>query len=214
MQVGLLSDIHGSLHALQRVWDALARQGFAECPLLNAGDTVGYGPDPQGCIDFLRARPQIISVQGNYDRNVARFPEREADYRRKWGRARPDKFEAIRRDSGLISADTREWLLALPRERELDLGGVLLLLTHYAPQSKEGLGLWTSTARLAFLAAQTPAAAVVCGHTHSPFARTAGGTLFVNPGTVGLARSGPACYALLTLDPHAPPRATLHQVPL
>jgi len=214
MQVGLMSDIHGSLEALQRVWDALDRLGLTGGPVLNAGDTVGYGSDPQGCIDFLRARPAIFTVQGNYDRNVARFPEREAEYRRKWGRTRPAKFEAIQRDSGLITPDARDWLLALPRERELDLDGNQLLLTHYAPGVKEGLGRWTSAGRLAYHAAQTQARVVVCGHTHSPFARTAGGTLFVNPGTVARAVSHQPAYAVLTLDAHAAPEVLLRQVTL
>ncbi len=212
MLMGLISDIHGSLDALRRVWDALAQRGLTESVVLNAGDNVGYGDDPQGCIDFLRAHPNILTVQGNYDRNVARFPEREEEYRKKWGRTRPAKFEAIKRDSALISLDARAWLLALPREHTLDLGGVTLLLTHYAPQSKEGLGLWTSTARLALLAAQTPATVVVCGHTHSPFARTAGGTLFVNPGTVGRAFSSTPAYAVLSLNSLSAPDALLTQV--
>ncbi len=214
MQVGLISDIHGSLEALQRVWEELARFKLTDGLVLNAGDNVGYGDDPQGCIDFLRAHPNILTVQGNYDRNVARFPKREAEYRRKWGRARPAKLDAIQRDSGLITPDARDWLLALPRERELDLDGTQLLLTHYAPGVKEGLGRWTSAGRLAYHAAQTQARVVVCGHTHSPFARTAGGTLFVNPGTVGRTLPSQPAYAVLTLDAHAAPSALLRQVTL
>ena len=209
MQVGLVSDIHGNLDALRLVWETLSRHGLADGPVLNAGDNVGYGDDPQGCLDFLRAHPNILTVQGNYDRNVARFPEREDEYRKKWGRARPAKFDAIRRDSQMISAESRDWLLALPRELDLDLNGVKVLLTHYAPDVKEGLGRWTSPLRLAHHAAQTSARVVVCGHTHSPFARTAGGVLFVNPGTVGRALSNNPAYAILTLDPPAPPDALL-----
>lgn len=214
MRVGLISDIHGDLRALRRVWEDLARLGLADSVVLNAGDNVGYGDDPQGCIDFLRARPNIMTVQGNYDRNIARFPEREDEYRKKWGRVRPAKFEAIKRDSKSISPDARDWLLALPRERELDCGGAKLLLTHYAPGVKEGLGRWTSPTRLAWLAAQTPARVVVCGHTHSPFVRTAGGTLFVNPGTVGRSLSHNPAYAILTLEPHTAPEVLLRQANL
>ncbi len=214
MQVGLISDIHGDLQALQRVWAEFTRLGLTNGLVLNAGDNVGYGDDPQGCIDFLRARPNIITVQGNYDRNVARFPQREAEYRKKWGRARPAKFEAIQRDSKTISPDARDWLLALPREREMDCGGMTLLLTHYAPGIKEGLGRWTPPARLTVLAAQTSARVVVCGHTHSPFARTAGGALFVNPGTVGRSLSHNPGYAVLTLALGTIPDVLLRQAHL
>lgn len=212
MQVGLISDIHGSFSALQRVWDALKQHNLTNGPILNAGDNVGYGDQPQECIDFLRAHANILTVQGNYDRHVARFPEREDEYRRKWARARPDKFSAIQRDSRRITADARDWLLALPRERELELGGISILLTHYSPVSKEGVGRWTHSFRLAQLAAKTSAQVVVCGHTHSAFAREANGTLFVNPGSVGRGWGSRPSYAILTLRPPSAPSAVCAQV--
>ena len=76
MQVGVFSDVHGNWAALQAVWEALSRQGLTEGPVLNAGDNVGYGEDPEACAAFLRATPNIVCVQGNYDKNVAHFPEK------------------------------------------------------------------------------------------------------------------------------------------
>ena len=79
--------------------------------------------------------------------------------------------------------------------------GVRVLLTHYAPGSKEGLGRWTPASRLAELAGQTDARVVVCGHTHSPFVREAGGVLFVNPGSAGPRRfTLPISIAELIVD--------------
>jgi len=207
--VGVISDIHGSADALRRVWHALDARGLTEGLILNAGDNVGYGADPQECIDFLRARPHILTVQGNYDRHVARYPERTAEFARKWGRVRPDKLAAIARDSAAITPEGREWLLGLPRELTLEIAGVPLLMTHYAPGAKEGLGLWTPASRLADYARTTPAWIVVVGHTHSPFARMAGDTLFVNPGTVGRAWGGRPSYAILTVESGHPPAAEL-----
>ncbi len=213
MQYGVFSDIHGNLAALQSVWDALTAAGLTDGrPVLNAGDNVGYGDAPEECVAFLRAHPEVVTVQGNYDKNVAHFPEKEAEYRKKWARARPEKYEALRRDSAEISEVTRDWLLALPKESHIDLDGVRLLLTHYAPGSKEGLGHWTSDARLRELAAQTDAQVVICGHTHSPFVRRAADTLFVNPGTLGRSWFGGPSYAILTLAPDALPAAQIRQV--
>lgn len=212
MQVGVFSDVHGSLTALRAVWGALTASGLADGPVLNAGDNVGYGDAPEACALFLRAHPNIVSVQGNYDRNVARFPDKQDDFQKRWGKSRPPKFEAIRRDSEAVSDATRQWLLALPREQIVTLAHTRLLVTHYAPGSKEGLGTWTPNARLEALAGQTDAAVVVCGHTHVAFVRRAGGVLFVNPGTVGRGWHRRASYAVLTLDPDAPPQAQLHQV--
>ena len=212
MQYALFSDIHGNLAALQSVWSALELAGLTDRLVLNAGDTVGYGPDPEACVQFLRAQPQCVSVKGNYDKNVALFPERETEYREKWGRSRPDKFEAIQRDSEAISEDARRWLSDLPAEAALMLDGVLTVLTHYSPGSKEGIGEWTPDTRLAELAAETEAKIVICGHTHTPFVRRIGGVLWVNPGSLGRDWNGRFRYAVLTLEPGLPPSAVLRTV--
>ena len=181
--------------------------------VLNAGDNVGYGASPEACVDFLRARPNIVTVQGNYDKNVGRFPDKEDEYRKKWADARPEKFKAIRRDSNAISDSTRAWLLDLPQELRVACGDTRVLLTHYAPGSKEGLGRWTSDDHLKELAGSTDAEIVVCGHTHSPFVRQVGDTLFINPGTVGrgLFNAHSAAFAVLHIEPGCVPTADLRR---
>jgi len=212
VQYGVFSDIHGNLGALEAVWQDLESAELTDRTVFDAGDVVGYGEAPEACVRFLRARPGIVTVRGNYDKNVAQFPEREAEYRKKWGKTRPEKYEAIRRDSVAISGETRQWLAALPSEVELTLDGVAVVMTHYAPGSKEGLGSWTPDARLAELAETTSAKVVVCGHTHTPFVRKVGGVLWVNPGSLGRSWDGHFRYAVLSLTPGLPPAAQLKQV--
>lgn len=213
MQYGVFSDIHGNLSALEAVWRTLDLAGLTDRPVFNAGDVVGYGDAPEACVRFLRARPAVVTVRGNYDKHVALFPEREAEYRKKWGRSRPEKYEAIRRDSEAVSDETRRWLDRLPGEVELTPDGVGLLMTHYAPGSKEGLGRWTPDARLAELAQTTAAQVVLCGHTHTPFVRDVGGVLWVNPGSLGRSWDGRFRYAVLALAPGQPPTAQLKTAP-
>ena len=209
MQYGVFSDVHGDLKALKAIWRALEEWGLTDRPVFNAGDNVGYGPAPEECVEFLRARPNVVCVRGNYDKNVALFPEREDEYRKKWGRVRPEKFAAIRRDSETICKESRRWLLELPGEVELTLDGVPLLMTHYAPDSKQGLGRWTSDGELRELARRTEAKVVLCGHTHSPFVRDVGGVLWVNPGSAGRSVDRRTRCAVLTLEPGRPPAARL-----
>ena len=60
-----ISDIHSNLEALQAVLkDAETEGSFDEVWCL--GDTVGYGPDPKGCIETLRQHG-CASVSGNHD---------------------------------------------------------------------------------------------------------------------------------------------------
>lgn len=209
MQYAIFSDIHADLSALQAVWSTLEADGLTERPLFNAGDTVGYGPDPELCVRFLRQHPNVVSVEGNYDKNVALFPKREVAYRLKWGLVRPEKFETLAESSAAITDDTRHWLSDLPAEVSVTLDTVPIFMSHYSPGSKEGIGTWTPDSRLEELAENTKAKVVVCGHTHTPFIRHVGGILWVNPGSLGRDISGQYRYAVLNLTPGLPPSAEL-----
>ncbi|BDI32209.1 phosphoesterase [Capsulimonas corticalis] len=212
MRIGVLSDIHGDLAALSRVWAQLAREGLTTGIVLNAGDNVGYGKSPEKCVQFLRDHPNIVNVRGNYDKHVALFPERREKYQKKWGRLRPDKYATLRDSSAAISDPSRAWLAALPDFEIVDAGVAQIFLTHYSPGSKEGLGDWTPESRLAELARNTEARIVVSGHTHSAFAGYGGGTLFLNPGTVGRNWNKRAEYAILTLDDNLSTRVELKSI--
>lgn len=212
MQFAAISDIHGNLSALLAVWRDLERFNLAEPTVLNAGDTVCYGDNPEETVAFIKSHDNILSVQGNYDKSVALYPERASRYKKKWALFRPEKYTAIRRDSGLISDATRTWLETLPREEKLTLGGHTVIITHYSPGAKEGIGPWTSKDTLEKIADRSPAEIVVCGHTHFPFVRKAGNVLFVNPGTVGRSAYGVSTYAVLSLEPDITPSAHISTV--
>ena len=66
MRALIVSDIHSNLEALEAVIaDAKARGGFDAVWCL--GDSVGYGPDPEACLDLLMSFP-LVAVAGNHDR--------------------------------------------------------------------------------------------------------------------------------------------------
>ncbi|MDD2403698.1 MAG: metallophosphoesterase family protein [Victivallaceae bacterium] len=64
MRIGIISDIHANIEALQAVYRKLRQAGVDQIYCL--GDIVGYGPDPAPCIDFL-IEHEIPSIKGNHD---------------------------------------------------------------------------------------------------------------------------------------------------
>jgi predicted phosphodiesterase len=64
---GVISDIHGNLHALQAVLPRMGELAVEE--LICLGDVVGYGPHPDTCLDIIYKHCSII-VQGNHDEAV------------------------------------------------------------------------------------------------------------------------------------------------
>ena len=65
MRALILADIHANLEALNAVMeDARGKGGFDAIWCL--GDTVGYGPDPNHCLEMIQEYP-LAAVAGNHD---------------------------------------------------------------------------------------------------------------------------------------------------
>jgi len=61
----IVSDIHSNIEALESVLDyAQSNGGFDQ--IWSLGDLVGYGPDPEKCIEMLSCH-DTLSVAGNHD---------------------------------------------------------------------------------------------------------------------------------------------------
>ena len=63
MRTLIISDIHANLTAFEAVLEAAGE--FERVWFL--GDVVGYGPDPNECIDLLRKQPKLQALMGNHD---------------------------------------------------------------------------------------------------------------------------------------------------
>ena len=64
MRKALISDIHGNLEALEAVLKDIESQNVDEVYCL--GDIVGYGPDPEACIDLVE-HTCALKLMGNHD---------------------------------------------------------------------------------------------------------------------------------------------------
>ncbi len=65
MRLAVFADIHANLAALRAVVaDMAACNVHRHCCL---GDIVGYGPQPNECIDLVRSLPRLICIRGNHD---------------------------------------------------------------------------------------------------------------------------------------------------
>jgi predicted phosphodiesterase len=67
MKLAVISDIHGNRHAFEAVLDAIDSADSQELWCL--GDLVGYGAEPDACVELAR-RHAAISLAGNHDLGV------------------------------------------------------------------------------------------------------------------------------------------------
>jgi predicted phosphodiesterase len=64
MRYGLISDIHGNIEALEAVLAALKEHEVDQ--ILCLGDVIGYGPNPNECVQLIRQHAAICLI-GNHD---------------------------------------------------------------------------------------------------------------------------------------------------
>jgi diadenosine tetraphosphatase ApaH/serine/threonine PP2A family protein phosphatase len=63
MRVLVISDIHANLTALEAVLKAAGPVDSVWC----LGDLIGYGPDPNECIQRVKTLPNLVCLMGNHD---------------------------------------------------------------------------------------------------------------------------------------------------
>jgi predicted phosphodiesterase len=188
-RVGLVSDVHANLPALEAALGELRRRRVRD--VVVAGDLVGYGAQPNECVTAL-AEVGATCVLGNHDLCVLGIlpPDRFPPYAR----------EAAARTRLALGRDEWAYLAAQPRTRRV--GG--LLVAHGSPDDPEEYVTDVARARelLAALPSRAPGAdTLVLGHTHRQWivsgdaVRHGAGTFLlgdaprlVNPGSTGQSR--------------------------
>lgn len=182
MRIGVLSDVHANLPALEAVLDDLPDVDG----LVNAGDVVGYNPWPRECLEAVRER-DAVSVMGNHDRAVAsdssfRFNQMAA--------------AGVRHAREELTNDQLAWLADLPDERWCFEDHVRIVHGHPDDPDRYTYPEDFSPALL------DDADVLVLGHTHVQHAERYPDGIVLNPGSVGQPRDRDprAAYAILDLD--------------
>lgn len=204
MKVAITSDIHANRHAFEAVLEAIAASEASEMWCL--GDLVGYGADPDACVELARSHATLC-LAGNHDLAVT-------------GELSLDEFS---KGASIAAQWTQE---------VMDTQNVEFLRTLSTSGEKEQVGLYHASPRdpiweyvLSSLLAELcldvqPHRVCLVGHSHVAlsFCRVegelasgeprragtqldiAGGEWLLNPGSVGQPRDGDARAAWLLLD--------------
>ena len=168
MLVAVLSDVHANLAALRVALAEAERRGAEAVVCL--GDVVGYGPDPEACVDLVR-EACTVAVLGNHDAAVAR--DEGLAVLPKDGQA------AARMHRQWLDDDQLAWLAGLPLVAEAD-GATYVHAAPGAPASWPRLDSYR-VIQAQFDAFETDLCFV--GHSHKPaVVSDALGVFTVRPG--------------------------------
>jgi predicted phosphodiesterase len=148
MRYGIISDIHSNLEALQVVLQRLKDVDAFIC----LGDIIGYGPNPNECIEAVVALPGLKCVVGNHDLGCV------GKYDINWFNwyAR----EAILWTQERLTPASRSYLLSLPL---MEMENALTLVHGSLPQPMDYV---TSEAEAREVFAEMITPVCMIGHTH------------------------------------------------
>ncbi len=150
MLYGIISDIHSNLEALTAVLKQLKNVDKIIC----LGDLVGYGPNPNECVEEIRQR-NIPTIAGNHDRAVTK------DLITTWFNA--NAKAVVKWTQGIITLENLEYLKALPEvlaedDFEVVHGSLRSPLEEYITNISEAIPTFDLMSKpLCFI-----------GHTHRP----------------------------------------------
>lgn len=205
MRYGIVADIHGNLAAFESVLADMGRVDALWC----LGDLVGYGPEPNECIERLREFDHECVI-GNHDlAAIGRLDMSDFN---------PDAAAAAEWTARALTERSRQYLSALPQKVVVEP----FTLVHGSPRqpaweyiTHEGRaqanfdqfatpGCLVGHTHVPALYLQEPAGGRVLGRLPGPGERFQidGQRLIANPGGVGQPRDGDprAAYALYDSD--------------
>ncbi|TVR11189.1 MAG: metallophosphoesterase [Salinarimonadaceae bacterium] len=183
MKIGLVSDAHGHVRALERAIGVL-RDARAE-EILFLGDALGY----IDCVDTVQLilDEGLLPLAGNHERMILD------------GTTPADRDEIYRHSSieSQLSPATRSVLETWPSFRLLHDGAVLAV--HGSPADPVN-GYVYPDSELEGFATPLGVRFVSMGHTHHAMVRRHNGILFINPGSCGLPRDIRSSGSVAVLD--------------
>jgi diadenosine tetraphosphatase ApaH/serine/threonine PP2A family protein phosphatase len=205
MRVLILSDIHANLTALDAVLMAAGVFDAVWC----LGDIVGYGPDPNECIERVRELPGLACIAGNHDRAASGDLDLES--------FNPEARHALEWTRLQIAPEQHSFLSGLPETHlsdpySLAHGSPRRPLWEYLLDSTKAQGTFASfSTRYCLVGHSHVAIAFVLNERNSCVAHLPAHTstfslgfhrMILNPGSVGQPRDQDprAAYSLLDTD--------------
>ena len=155
MKLGIFADVHGNLEALKAVVRLLQDKGATG--FICCGDIVGYGPDPNFCVEIVR-RMHCTCVAGNHDYGAV-------------GKTPLDCFNSVATEALLwtrsqLTESNRLYLENLPLTAETGA----LFIAHSSPSAPDAWKYILTVREAAAEIEHFTGALCAVGHSHRPLA--------------------------------------------
>lgn len=184
MKIAIISDIHGNMQALEAVLNDIEKEQCEKIFCL--GDLAMAGPEPVKTLQLIKKLHdygKIELIQGNTDEMIANEHEFVELVKSKF----PIMGNALEDDVKIIPQDLKDFLKNLPKQKELEIEGIKILLVHGSPRrNDENISPDLHIEKVEEMLEGVEANVVFCGHTHIPCGyQTRKGQTVINVGSIG-----------------------------
>lgn len=201
MKIAIISDIHGNMQALESVLKNIEKENCQKIFCL--GDLAMAGPEPEKTIEKIRNisnTKDFEIIQGNTDEMIANCDNQMIHMLEQ---NNPVMAHALACDVQIISEEQKNYLRSLPKQKEIEIEGLKILLVHGSPRkNNENIFSDLKIEEVEEMIAGTNADIIFCGHTHVPCGyQTNTKQTVVNVGSVGrpFSEEPKSCYAILEI---------------
>ena len=202
MKIAVISDIHGNIQALEAVLADIEKEKCDKIFCL--GDLAMAGPEPVKTIEKIKSlydEGKLELIQGNTDEMIGNYSEELAQ---RVKNAAPIMGNALKNDVMIIPNNLKEFLKNLPKQKQLVIEGLKVLLVHGSPRKNdENILPDLPIKQIEEIVAGTDADVIFCGHTHIPCGyQTSKKQTIINDGSVGrpFTPEPKACYVVAEFD--------------
>lgn len=184
MKIGVISDIHGNIEALQAVLKEFDKINVGK--IICCGDVIGIGANPEEAVqELIKREKDLIAVRGNHERYLLDgLPETIHDDKRAMI---PDEIEHHKWIHSRLSEESKKFLSTFPISKNIEIESRKIYIIHYPmngttfkrhikkPSIEENEEMFKEIDADIFL----------YGHTHERSINTRNNKWYINPGSLG-----------------------------
>lgn len=201
MKLGIISDVHGNIKALEVVLKELEKYNIDK--IICLGDLIGGAARSEEVIQrIIKLRNKCICVRGNREKYIIEgMPSIVHDEKVKISQEQIERNEWIKNH---LSEKSIEYINNLPKEKYLYIGENCIYCVHYPMEKNGDFKKHIKIANLnenEKMFDDVNANIFLYGHTHESIYNKGKNRVYINPGALGCpGKTNNAPYGILEID--------------
>lgn len=201
MKIGVISDIHGNINALDAVLGELKSKKIEK--IICLGDLIGGAAKSENVVQrIMQIKDKCICVRGNREKYIIEgIPAIVHDEKIKTSQEQLDRNEWIKNH---LSKSSIEYIYNLPKEITYEIDGKHIYVVHYPMKEDGSLKKHIKVANLKEneeMFSDIDADIYLYGHTHTSVFNKSSNKIYINPGALGCpGKTNNAPYGILEIN--------------